>query len=84
MSENILPEVREWCDQRVAEAVRAEREECARIVTRYAGHKLRMLNLPWTTDDRVRERLEAERYVLQMAAKRIRARKCEGRPDEEG
>ena len=34
MSENILPEVREWCDQRVAEAVAAEREACAKVAAK--------------------------------------------------
>jgi len=32
MSENILPEVREWCDQRVAEAIADEREACCAVM----------------------------------------------------
>jgi len=73
MSENILPEVREWCDQRVAEAVAAEREYW---VTRLEKAR------PSDAD------MDGNRYwlgwddCLSATIRAIRAHsECEGRPE---
>ena len=66
--------LRDWVKAQVA----AEREACARMLTRHAGYKLHMLNLPHKKLEGVRERLQAERDVLLHLARRIRARTGKG------
>jgi len=81
MSENILPEVREWCDQRVAEAVRSERQACRKIARQEMLRLQEWEQHPHPDNPDEEEKARGGWMAARAIAEAIDARKCEGRPE---